>query len=113
MWKDWIRPLVRPLPQWSTVAVAPPQQVITATLGWDGQSADVTADHTVASLIPLVIATSLDAGQRPVLEYRDSATGRLLGVLRLAQTASVATKKTSLSNHIHRVKVSLTIHIKY
>jgi flavin reductase (DIM6/NTAB) family NADH-FMN oxidoreductase RutF len=97
MWKDWIRPFVRPLPQWSVVAVAPPQRVVTATLRWDGQSVDVTADHTVASLMPLVIATSLDAGQRPVLEYRDSATGRLLGVLRLARTASVTTEETSLA----------------
>ncbi len=97
MWKDWIRPYVRPLPQWSVVAVAAPQQVVTATLHWDGQSADVTADHTVASLVPLVIATSLDAGQHPVLEYRDSATGKLLGVLRLTQTASVAVEKTSLT----------------
>jgi len=97
MWKDWIRPFVRPLPQWSTLAVASPQQAVIATLRWDGQSADVTADHTVASLKPLAIATSLDAGQRPVLEYRDSATGRLLGVLRLARTASIATENNSLT----------------
>ncbi|SFS18376.1 NADH-FMN oxidoreductase RutF, flavin reductase (DIM6/NTAB) family [Dyella sp. OK004] len=97
MWKDWIRPFLRPLPQWSTVAVAPPQQMVTATLRWDGKSADVTADHTVASLKPLVIATSIDAGQGPVIEYCDSATGRLLGVLRLAQKASVITETTSLT----------------
>lgn len=97
MWKDWIRPYVRPLPQWSVVTVAPPQQAVTATLRWDGNSADVTADHAVASLVPLVIATSLDAGQHPALEYRDSATGRLLGVLRLVKTASVAIEKTSLT----------------
>ncbi|WP_266171409.1 flavin reductase [Dyella subtropica] len=97
MWKDWIRPFLRPLPQWSPVALAPPQQLVNATLRWDGTSADVTADHTVASLKPLQIATSLDAGQRPVLEYRDNATGRLLGVLRLAQTASVATENASLA----------------
>jgi len=96
-WKDLARPFVRPLPQWSTVAVAPPQQTVIAVLHWDGQSADVTADHTVASLKPLAIATSLDAGQRPVLEYRDSATGRLLGVLRLARSASIATENTSLT----------------
>lgn len=97
MWKDWIRPFVRPLPQWSTVAVAPPQQVVTATLRWDGQSADVTVDHTVASLKPLVIATSLDAGPRPFLKYCDSATGKLLGILRLTQTAPVAAENISLS----------------
>jgi flavin reductase (DIM6/NTAB) family NADH-FMN oxidoreductase RutF len=97
MWKDWIRPFVRPLPQWSTVAVAPPQQVVTATLRWDGQSVDVTTDHTVASLKPLMIATSLDAGSRPVLKYCDSATGRLLGVLRLTLSAPVAADETSLT----------------
>ncbi|OOG56556.1 hypothetical protein B0E48_10540 [Rhodanobacter sp. C03] len=97
MWKDWIRPFVRPLPQWSTVAVAPPQQVVTATLRWDGHSADVTADHTVASLVPLVIATSLDAGPRPVLEYRNNTTGTLLGVLHLAQMASVASETTAIT----------------
>jgi flavin reductase (DIM6/NTAB) family NADH-FMN oxidoreductase RutF len=97
MWKDWIRPYVRPLPQWSTVSVAPPQQVVTATLRWGGHSADVTADHTVASLVPLVIATSLDAGQCPVLEYHDRANGKLLGVLRLVQTASIATDKASIT----------------
>jgi flavin reductase (DIM6/NTAB) family NADH-FMN oxidoreductase RutF len=97
MWKDWIRPLVRPLPQWATVAVAPPQQVVTATLHWDGKSADVTADHTVASLRPLIVATSIDAGLYAVLEYRDSASGKLLGMLRLAQTTSVVAEGTSLA----------------
>lgn len=97
MWKDWIRPFVRPLPQWSTVAVAPPQQVVTASLRWDGGSADVTADHTVASLNPLVIATSIDAGERAVLEYHDRASGRLLGVLRLTQMAPVAVENASLT----------------
>lgn len=97
MWKDWVRPFVRPLPQWSTVAVAPPQQVVKASLHWGGQSADVTADHTVASLNPLVIATSLDAGQRPLLEYRDSATGRSLGILRLERRASIAAEQATLA----------------
>jgi flavin reductase (DIM6/NTAB) family NADH-FMN oxidoreductase RutF len=96
MWKDWIRPFVRPLPQWSTIAVAPPQHAVIAGLRWDGQSADVTADHTVASLKPLVIASSLDAGERPVLEYRDRATGTLLGILQLMRMAPITTGSTSV-----------------
>jgi len=96
MWKDWIRPFVRPLPQWSTVAVAPPQQVVVAILRWDGRSTDVTAGHTVASLRPLVIATDLDAGEHPVLEYRDSASGRLLGLLHLARATPATTENTSV-----------------
>ena len=97
MWKDWARPFVRPLPQWSTVAVASPQQAVTATLCWDGTSADVTADHTVASLVPLVIASSIDGGAHPVLEYNDRATGSLLGVLHLTRKASIAADETSLT----------------
>jgi flavin reductase (DIM6/NTAB) family NADH-FMN oxidoreductase RutF len=96
MWKDWIRPFVRPLPQWSTVAVAPPQQVVRVNLRWGGNSADVTTDHTVASLKPLMIATSLDAGPCPDLEYSDSATGRSLGILHLTRTTSLTANATSV-----------------
>lgn len=96
MWKDWIRPFVRPLPQWSPIAVADPSRAVIATLNWGGRSADVTSDHTVASLNPLMIATSVDAGERPVLEYRDSAAGRRLGVLRLRRTATASVDAASI-----------------
>jgi flavin reductase (DIM6/NTAB) family NADH-FMN oxidoreductase RutF len=94
MWKVWIRPFVRPLPQWSPVAMAPPQTLVTAALLWDGESADVTADHTVASLKPLVIATSLDVGPCAVLEYRDNTTGTLLGTLQLIRAGPAAAAGT-------------------
>lgn len=97
MWKDWLRPFVRPLPQWSPVAIASPQSVVTTTLHWDGQSTDATADHTVASLKPLTIATGFDAGQRAVLEYRDRATGTLLGILRLTRTDPIAPAGASVA----------------
>ncbi|GGA24846.1 flavin reductase [Dyella nitratireducens] len=96
MLKDWIRPLVRPLPQWSPVAITPPSRVITATLRWNGKSTDVTTDHTVASLNPLVIATSLDAGDHALLEYSDNATGKTLGVLQLTKTGSTAAGTASI-----------------
>ncbi|MBE1162379.1 flavin reductase [Dyella acidiphila] len=97
MLKDWIRPLLRPLPQWSTIAAAPPSTIVTATLRWHGQEADVTADHTVAALKPLVIATSVDAGEQPVLEYRDSVSGSLLGRLQLQRCGSVATDQHTIA----------------
>jgi len=105
MWKDWIRPFVRPLPQWATIALTPPQHAVTATLRWEGSSADVTVDHTVASLNPLVIATSVDAGQHAVLEYRDNETRRLLGVLHLvrapqqSEAASLALYRVASGEH--------------
>jgi flavin reductase (DIM6/NTAB) family NADH-FMN oxidoreductase RutF len=51
----------------------------------------------VASLKPLVIATSLDAGPCPVMMYSDSATGKLLGRLRLERMTSIAAEQTSLT----------------
>lgn len=97
MLKDLIRPLVRPLPQWSTVAITPPSQAVVAALRWGSTRADVTHDHTVASLHPLTIATSFDAGERPVLEYRDSATGILLGALHLVQAMRISAETASLT----------------
>lgn len=97
MLKDWLRPYVRPLPQWSPVAITPPSQVVTANLRWSGECADVTEDHTVASLRPLTIATSLDAGLRPMLEYRDRDTDTLLGVLCLLRTQSIVAGGASVT----------------
>ncbi|RUL74557.1 hypothetical protein EKH80_13850 [Dyella choica] len=97
MLKDWLRPYVRPLPQWSPVAIVPPSQIVVATLRWVGNSADVTTDHTVASLNPLMIATSFDAGQLPTLEYSDSATGKALGILRLVRADSIAAEEAAIT----------------
>ena len=97
MWKDWLRPFVRPLPQWSPIAVASPQSVVAATFHANGQSTDATTDHTVASLNPLTIATDLDGGQRATLEYRDRATGTLLGILRLTRTDPIAPAGASVA----------------
>lgn len=100
MWKDWIRPLVRPLPQWSTISISPPQQAVTAALHWNDGSVDVTTDHTVASLKPLAIATSVDAGERAVIQYRDRATGRLLGTLRLVRMAALSPENAALTLYL-------------
>jgi len=88
---------VRPLPQWSPVAVDPPSHVVSATLRWKDGKADVTTDHTVASLKPLTIATSLDAGESATLEYTDCATGKLLGVLHLVRAGFIAAENVSIA----------------
>lgn len=90
MLRNAIRRIVRVVPQWATVAVEPSSHFVTATLHWDGGHADVTHDHTVASLKPLTIATGIDAGQRPLLQYYDRLTGRALGALRLRKEESIA-----------------------
>ena len=97
MLKAWLRLLVRPTPQWSPIAMAPSARVVTAILRWNGQEADVTADHTVASLKPLTIATSLDAGAHAVLAYHDDATGKTLGILHLARAGSISIQGLSIA----------------
>lgn len=102
MWKDLVRPLVRPLPQWSTVAVVAPQHAVKAYLHGDDGMVDVTIDHTVASLKPLVMATSMHAGTRPVIEYCDTVTGKRVGLLRLARMVSL-TVGQDMSPTLYRV----------
>jgi len=102
MWKDWLRPLLRPLPQWSTIALPPTQATVAATLSWPGGAADVTHDHTVASLKPLSIVSSVDAGLSPVIEYRECSTERVLGQLRLLQVEPMIVDGISLS--VYRVQ---------
>lgn len=97
MLKHWIRPLIRPLPQWSPVALASPQCAVSACMRWEGGEADVTTDHTVASLKPLVIASSLDAGQEAIIDYRDRHTGELIGSLRLGRMVSLAIDRTPIT----------------
>lgn len=97
MLRNAIRRIVRPVPQWATVAVEPSAQFVSAELLWDGGHADATRDHTVASLKPLTIATSIDGGQRPLLQYSDRLTGRVLGVLRLRKEGSIEADNARLN----------------
>jgi flavin reductase (DIM6/NTAB) family NADH-FMN oxidoreductase RutF len=95
--RDAIRRIARPVPQWATVALEPSARFVSAELRWDGGHADATRDHTVASLKPLTIATSIDAGARPLLRYSDRETGRVLGVLRLRKEGSIPVGEARLS----------------
>ena len=79
--------LIRPVPQWSAVGIAPPQRSISVHLSWKGESRDVTDDHSVASLKPLTIALGLDAGEEATLDFRED--GRSLGTLRLTKSRSI------------------------
>lgn len=102
MLRDVVRRIVRPIPQWATVAVEPSAQFVTAELHWNGGHATVTRDHTIASLKPLTIATSVDAGERPLLQYSDRLTGRVLGVLRLRKEGSIAIGDAPI--HLYQVE---------
>ncbi len=85
-----LRALARPIPQWAAVAMDRRSQPTTATLRGRGIEEDVSHDHTVASLNPLVIATSVDAGDGAVLTYADKATATVLGRLRLIRMVDIS-----------------------
>jgi len=76
---------LRPTPQWAAIALDPSQRPVTVHLG-DGR--DLTDQHGVASLRPLIIALGTDAGENAVLELREG--NRLLGVLHLAKIGPAA-----------------------
>ncbi len=82
-----IASLIRPVPQWTAVAIAPPQRPISVILQGDGGEHDVTDDHSVASLRPLTLAFGRDAGETARLDFRED--GRTLGTLTLTRWKSI------------------------
>jgi flavin reductase (DIM6/NTAB) family NADH-FMN oxidoreductase RutF len=87
-----LRRLVRPLPQWSAVALPSPQTQVRIQLRAAGLQRDVTQNLVVASLRPLTFAIGLSASLKPLLEpsaraelrfLDEEASGLPLGLLRL------------------------------
>jgi len=80
---------LRPLPQWSAVALPDPQTEVRVRLQGRGPGVDVTANHVVAALRPLTLAVGVDeavaaalAGVEALsLRFEDVESGRLLGEL--------------------------------
>lgn len=95
MLKERLVPFIRPVPQWSAVAMAPPQRPVSVCLSWVGGSRDVTTDHSVASLRPLIIAIGTDAGASATLDFQEE--GRVLGRLRLEKAGTVPAAGPPLS----------------
>lgn len=78
---------MRPLPQWSAIGLAPPQNVVSVSLEWLGHSVDATQNHTIASLRPLAVAIGIsEPVSKATLIYRDRAAKFELG--RIALTHS-------------------------
>ncbi|HEY4294710.1 flavin reductase [Luteibacter sp.] len=97
MWHGIVDRLIPAVPQWASVGVEPSAQFVTAELRWESGSAEATRDHTIASLKPLTIATSIDAGPRPLLQYRDRLTECTLGALRLRKEGTIAVEDATLT----------------
>jgi flavin reductase (DIM6/NTAB) family NADH-FMN oxidoreductase RutF len=83
--------VLRPLPQWAPVGIIPPQPAISVSLLWNGKAADVTENHTVASLKPLTVAIGLDATMHDLtsgtLAFVDAAIRKPIGSLQISRVA--------------------------
>ena len=90
--KSAIKPWLRPLPQWAAVGIECPQSAISVLLEWNGQSFDVTTNHTIASLRPLTVAIGLSdlpvTPARATLVYRDTKVGEEMGYISVSHSTS-------------------------
>jgi flavin reductase (DIM6/NTAB) family NADH-FMN oxidoreductase RutF len=84
--------LLRPLPQWAPVAISSPQQAISVSLVWNGNAADVTCNHSVASLQPLTVAIGLDSATQQAasgtLAFIDLASRETIGSLQVRRVTN-------------------------
>jgi flavin reductase (DIM6/NTAB) family NADH-FMN oxidoreductase RutF len=88
---EFAKRMLRPVSQWTAVALRQPQDVIQVRLAGMGADFDVAANNVVAALRPLTLAIGLDQQRSAALErasdlrlrFLDSGSQRELGVLGL------------------------------
>lgn len=89
---------LRPLPQWSAIALHDPQKAVAIRMCTAGREDDVTRSSVVASLRPLTLAIGLDEHLQPAsgdkyepeLRFMDVESRQTLAVLNLRQVGSIA-----------------------
>jgi flavin reductase (DIM6/NTAB) family NADH-FMN oxidoreductase RutF len=90
--KATAKAVLRPLPQWAPVGITPPQQAISVSLLWNGKAADVTENHTVASLKPITLAIGLDHTTHDLtsgtLALVDAVTRKSIGFLQISRVTA-------------------------
>jgi flavin reductase (DIM6/NTAB) family NADH-FMN oxidoreductase RutF len=95
---------IRPLPQWSAVALCQPQEAVQVLMSSAGRQFDVTHASVVAALRPLTFAVGLDEqlksalgeGSTPRLEFVDLDSGHTVGVLHLRPVRTWDTSGVSI-----------------
>jgi flavin reductase (DIM6/NTAB) family NADH-FMN oxidoreductase RutF len=79
------------IPQWALVSLETPQDIVSVTLHMGGDMIDVTHDHVIVCLRPLIVAVNLPNALRPAgagngtlrLDFRERSTDTPLGRLSL------------------------------
>ena len=107
--KRWVpefaKRMLRPVSQWTAVALCPPQDAIQVRLAGMAADFDVTANNVVAALRPLTLAIGLDQQRCAALEraselrlrFLDSGSQRELGVLGLERLRDWTTTDATLA----------------
>lgn len=102
---------IRPLPQWSAIALREPQQAVRVRMTAAGREFDVTRNSVVAALRPLTLAIGLDEhlqaslheDSEPELCFVDRGIGCALGVLRLRRVGDLGASESRIGLfEIHR-----------
>jgi flavin reductase (DIM6/NTAB) family NADH-FMN oxidoreductase RutF len=86
-----VRGWTRPLSQWSPIglpATGEPGALVQVTLLEDDRERDVTADHAIVSLDPLLVTIGTAVDERARLTFTDRASGDVLGWLELQAALS-------------------------
>lgn len=93
------------LPQWSAIALRPPQQAVEIRMRGTRGEVDVTRTAVVAALQPLTLGIGLDEAARaalgayssPVLRFVDVESQREVGMLQLLRTRESSTRAAPIS----------------
>jgi flavin reductase (DIM6/NTAB) family NADH-FMN oxidoreductase RutF len=93
------------LPQWSPVALRPPQSVVEVRMRGTQGEIDVTGAAVVAALKPLTLGVGLDTAARaalggcttPVLRFVDIESQRTVGALRLLRIRDSLTQSARIA----------------
>jgi flavin reductase (DIM6/NTAB) family NADH-FMN oxidoreductase RutF len=94
--RQLLRPLFRPLPLWEPIGLAEPQQLVDVRLDTEAGERDVTANHVVVSLQPLLLAVGGPVPSSATLRFIDRVSGRELGALRLRRERIVTLDRTDV-----------------
>lgn len=96
---------IRPLPQWSPVALRPPQQAARVRMRGARGEIDVTGSAVVAALSPLTLGVGLDEAacaalgeySTPVLRFIDTDSHRTVGSLELLRVRDCLTRAARIA----------------
>lgn len=100
-----IKPHLRPLPQWAVLGMHESQDAVCVWLTANGVHFDVTQNHVIAALKPLMVGVglteplrrALDSDRAPLLAFSDRQSGRFLASLRLQRENTLPVGNTGIA----------------